>query len=59
LKFVLPRDLVALEVKLAMMDPANRDSEFIAHSFCKCTWLHVGEMMGIAWCSAAYQASLP
>lgn len=58
MKFVPPPDLVGLEMKFAMMNPTNRYREFIAHSFCKCTRLRVGEMMGIAGCSAAYEACL-
>ena len=58
MKFIPPRDLVGLEMKLAMMDPANRHSVLVAHSLSKCARLRIGEMVGIAGCSAAYEASL-
>src|SRR6516165_7923009 len=46
-------------MKLAVMDPANRDGELVANSVSKRTRLHKREMMRIRRRPAAYKARLP
>src|SRR5262245_55188036 len=46
-------------MKLAVMDPANRDGELVANSVSKRTRLHKREMMRIRRRPAAYEARLP
>jgi hypothetical protein len=36
-------------MKLAVVDPANRDSEFVAHSAADRTWLRKGEVVRVRW----------
>ena len=51
--------LVTRAMELAMVDPANRDHELVAHSASECTRLCKGEMMRIRRHAAAHQARLP
>jgi hypothetical protein len=46
-------------MKLAVMDPADRDRELVAHAASECTRLGKGEVMGIRWHTAAHEACLP
>ena len=46
-------------MELAMVDPAKRDREFVAHAASECTRLSKGEVMRIRRHAAAYQARLP
>jgi len=46
-------------MKLAVMDPANRNSKLVAHSVCKPTRLGKREVMRIGWDAAAHKAGLP
>jgi hypothetical protein len=41
-----------------MVDATNRHGKLVAHSAAKRVRLHVGEVEGIAGCSAAYKACL-
>ena len=54
-----PCSLVTCAMKLAVMDPANRDGELVAHSASECTWLRKGEVMRIRRHAAAHQTGLP
>src|SRR5262249_36701940 len=54
-----PRNLVTLAMKLAVVDPTNRDGELIADSVSKRTRLHKCEVMRIAPRPAADKARLP
>jgi hypothetical protein len=54
-----PRGLVTLAMKLAVVDPTNRDGELIAHSVSECTRLRKREVMRIRRRPAAYKARLP
>ena len=47
------------EMELAMVHPAKRDRELVAHSTSECTRLSKGEVMRIRRHAAAYQARLP
>jgi hypothetical protein len=40
-------------VKLAMMEPADRDNELIAHSTPECARLGEGQVMRVGWHAAA------
>jgi hypothetical protein len=46
-------------MQLAMMEPADRDGELVAHASSECTRLRKREVMGIRWDAAAYEARLP
>src|SRR6266849_3427282 len=46
-------------MKLAVVDPANRDGELVAHSASEGTRLGKGEVMRIRWHAAAHKAGLP
>ena len=46
-------------MKLAVVNPAERDGELVAHSASECTRLRKGEVMRIRWHAAAYKARLP
>src|SRR5258708_15897959 len=46
-------------MKLAVMDPANRNDELVAHSVAKRTRLGEREVMRIRWCAAAHKTGLP
>ena len=46
-------------MKLAVMDPANRNSKLVAHSVSKPTRLGKREVMRIGWDAAAHKAGLP
>jgi hypothetical protein len=46
-------------MQLAVMDPANRDCELIAHASPECTRLGKREVMRIRWDAAAHKAGLP
>src|SRR5262245_2293117 len=46
-------------MKLAVMDPANRDGELVAHSISKRTRLGKREVMRIRWYAAAHKTRLP
>jgi hypothetical protein len=54
-----PCRLVAGAMQLAVMGPADRDCEFVAHASSQCTRLGKGEVMGIRWDAAAHKAGLP
>jgi hypothetical protein len=54
-----PRGLVTLAMKLAVVDPTNRDGELIADSVSECTRLHKRQMVRIRRRPAAYKARLP
>ena len=54
-----PRGLVALAMKLAVVDPTNRHGELIADSVSEGTRLHKREVMRIRRRPAAYKARLP
>ena len=54
-----PCGLVTLAMKLAVVDPTNRDGELIAHSVSEGARLHKREVMRIRRRSAAYKARLP
>jgi len=54
-----PRGLVTVAMKLAVVDPTNRDGELVADSVSKGTRLHKCEMMRIRRRPAAYKARLP
>ena len=53
-----PRGLVTLAMKLAVVDPTNRDGELIADSLSECTRLHIREVMRVRRRPAAYKARL-
>src|SRR5262249_10876630 len=44
---------------LAMMDPADRDNELVAHSSSECARLCKGQVMRVRWDAAANKTSLP
>jgi len=46
-------------MKLAVMDPANRDGKLVAHSVSKRTRLGKREVMRIRWHAAAHKTGLP
>jgi len=46
-------------MKLAVMDPANRNSKLVAYSASKPTRLGKREVMRIGWDAAAHKAGLP
>jgi hypothetical protein len=46
-------------MQLAMMKPADRDGELVAHSTSQCTRLRKGEVVRIRWYAAAHKARLP
>jgi hypothetical protein len=46
-------------MKLAVVDPADRDDELIAHSASERTRLGKGEVVRIGWHTAAHEACLP
>ena len=46
-------------MQLAVMDPADRDGEFIAHPSSECTRLSIGEMMRVGWDATTHKARLP
>src|SRR5271166_4618767 len=46
-------------MQLAVMEPANRGGERVAHAASECTRLGKGEVMRIRWHPAAHQAWLP
>src|SRR5260370_407152 len=46
-------------MKLAVVDPTNRNGKLVANSVSECTRLHKREMMCIRWRPAAYKARLP
>jgi hypothetical protein len=46
-------------MQLAMMDPADRNGELVAHASSECTRLHKREVMRIGWDAAAHKAGLP
>jgi hypothetical protein len=48
-----------MSMKLAVMDPANRNNEFVAHSTSKRTRLGKCEVVRITWSPAAYKTRLP
>jgi len=54
-----PCGLITRAMKLAMMDPANRDGEFVAHSIPKPTRLGKREVMRIRRYAAAHKTGLP
>ena len=54
-----PRSLVSVAMKLAVVDPTNRDGELIANSVSECTRLHKRQVMRIRRRPAAYKARLP
>jgi hypothetical protein len=54
-----PCGLVPRPMKLAVMDPANRDAELVADSATKCTRLCKREVVRIRRHSAAHKARLP
>jgi hypothetical protein len=54
-----PCGLIARAMKLAVMDPANRNSKLVAHSVSKPTRLGKREVMRIGWDAAAHKAGLP
>ena len=56
---VPPRGLVTVTMKLAVVDPTNRDGELIADSVSEGARLHKREMMRIRRRSTAYKARLP
>src|SRR5499427_7653233 len=51
--------LITRAMKFAVMDPANRDGEIVAHSVSKCTRLGKREVMGIRRYAAAHKTRLP
>ena len=51
--------LITRTMKLAVMDPTDRDRELVAHSTSECTRLRKGEVMRIRRYAAAHQARLP
>ena len=54
-----PRSLVTVAMKLAVVDPTNRDGELIADSVSEGTRLHKRQVMRIRRRSAADKACLP
>ena len=54
-----PCGLITRAMKLAVMDPANRNDELVAHSVAKRTRLGEREVMRIRWCAAAHKTGLP
>jgi len=54
-----PCGLITRAMKLAVMDPANRDSELVAHSVSKRTRLGKREVMRIRRRAAAHKTSQP
>src|SRR4051812_36223685 len=46
-------------MQLAMMEPADRDCELVAHSASERARLCEGEVMRIRWDATAYEARLP
>jgi hypothetical protein len=54
-----PCGLITRPMKLAMMDPANRDGELVAHSVSQGTRLCKREVVRIRRHSAAHKARLP
>ena len=53
-----PCSLVTRAMKLAMVDPADRYDELVAHSASERAGLDKGEMMRIGWRTAAHEARL-
>jgi hypothetical protein len=54
-----PSRLITRPVKLAVMDPANRNGELVTHSVSKCTRLCKRQVVRIRRHSAAHKAGLP
>jgi len=46
-------------MKLAVVDPAHRDDELVAHTAAECTRLCEGEVMRVGGYAAAHEAGLP
>jgi hypothetical protein len=46
-------------MKLAVVDPTNRDDELITHPVSECTRLHEREVMRVRRRPAAHKAGLP
>src|SRR5262249_45132511 len=59
LELLPPCGLITGAMKLAVMDPANRDSELVAHSVSKRTRLGKREVMRIRRQAAAHKTRLP
>src|SRR5215467_10069159 len=59
LELLPPCGLITGAMKLAVMDPANRDSELVAHSVSKCTRLGKREVMRIRRYAATHKTRLP
>ena len=53
-----PRDLVPRAMKLAVVDPADRDDELVAYPTSECARLCEGEVMGVRGHAAAHKAGL-
>ena len=56
--FLRRRHLVTRAMELSMVDLANRDDEFVAHTAPECTRLCKGEMMRHPMHMAAHEARL-
>ena len=54
-----PCGLITRAMKLAVMDPANRDGELVAYSVSQRTRLGKREVMRIRWHAAAHKTRLP
>ena len=57
-KLLPPCRLITRPMKLAVMDPANRNGEFVAHSASKCTRLCKREVVRVRRHSATHEAGL-
>ena len=54
-----PRDLVPRAMKLAVVDPADRDDELVAYPTSECAGLGEGKVMRVRRHATAHEASLP
>ena len=59
LDLIPPRGLVGVAMKLAVMDPTNRDGELVADPAPERASLGKAEMMGIRRRAPAHEARLP